>query len=87
MKKKCIYWSDCGMAHGGCCGLGRYGGRPSHGTCRICRDYRGVPRGWGDWVHLAALPIAVVLRVISRGRLSPGRCGCEQRRQKWNARR
>jgi hypothetical protein len=32
----CPHWSDCGVKGGGCCALGRFGGRPSRGTCLIC---------------------------------------------------
>jgi hypothetical protein len=32
----CDHWRDCGVDRGGCCGVGRYGGRPSLGVCGIC---------------------------------------------------
>ncbi len=87
MKPKCIFWKDCGVPGGGCCRIGRHGGRPSFGTCQVCSDYRGRPRGWGDWVHIFARPIGYVLNRMSNGRLySPTKCQCQQRRQKWNSR-
>lgn len=31
----CEHWRDCGIRHGGCCAIGKYGGKPSNGTCAI----------------------------------------------------
>jgi hypothetical protein len=39
MDVKCKYWSECGVRGGGCCALGLYGGRPSVGTCGVCREH------------------------------------------------
>lgn len=35
MKVECPQWSDCGVKGGGCCALGKFGGRPSRGTCHL----------------------------------------------------
>lgn len=35
MRVNCKHWKDCGVQNGGCCALGKYGGRPSEGTCLI----------------------------------------------------
>lgn len=37
----CPHWSDCGVRGGGCCAIGRGGGRPSIGTCRRCIESDG----------------------------------------------
>lgn len=34
----CGRWFDCGVAGGGCCSLGLYGGRPSSAVCRHLCD-------------------------------------------------
>jgi len=73
-----------------------YGDSPSHGVCRICPHYRGLPRGLGDiieaitrWTGLKA----VASRVASRSkpvkaRQQPGKahqCGpCAARRAALN---
>jgi hypothetical protein len=42
----CIYWQDCGIKNGGCCGLDLYGSRPSLAVCnRVCTLRKeGPPR-------------------------------------------
>lgn len=70
----CRHWSDCGVAMGGCCALGRYGGKPSLGTCRQCPEYDGPPRGAGDLV--AAVTKAVGIQPCG---------GCKERQKKLNA--
>ena len=81
----CRHWHDCGITGGGCCALGRYGGRPSHGVCRLCADYTGRSRGLGDWIHQLAQPFARLLNGIARRNIlgGPG-CGCHKRRIKLN---
>ena len=81
----CRHWHDCGIAGGGCCRLGLYGGRPSHGVCRACPTYTGPNRGLGDWVHRFAKPAAWLLnRIARRNVLGNSRCGCHARRIKLN---
>lgn len=36
MKIACQHWSACGVKGGGCCALGKFGGRPSAGLCATC---------------------------------------------------
>lgn len=50
----CKHWSDCGMKHGGCCGLEQppHGKRVSLGICmKVCEKYDGPDRGAGDTLH------------------------------------
>jgi hypothetical protein len=87
---RCRFWRPCGITGGGCCLQGHYGGRPSLGTCRVCRHYAGRPRGWGDVVHSIAQPIANVTNFllarggISRPAIGSTACRCAQRRRQWN---
>ena len=32
----CQHWYECGVTHGGCCGIGLRGGRPSYANCLLC---------------------------------------------------
>ncbi len=83
----CRHWINCGVIGGGCCRLGRYGGKPSLGTCRVCPHYLGLPRGPGDIVHLFANPIAQILNTVlhRKGKKKIGaHCRCAQRRREWN---
>ncbi len=85
MKVRCKYWRDCNVPGGGCCTLGHYGGRPSLGTCGLCPHYHGTPRGLGDCIHLFAHPLARWLeRAFRIRRFSSSRCGCGERRKRWN---
>ena len=73
------------MAGGGCCALGRFGGKPSHGICVICKDYQGRPRGLGDWIHRVAHPIGQFINRITRRAIFGGKnCNCEKRRRRLN---
>jgi hypothetical protein len=61
---------------GGCCDLGRYGGRPSFGVCLQCEAYDGPARGAGDTV-------AKFIKATTFGKVKP--CGgCKKRRRKLN---
>ena len=85
---RCRHWYACGILGGGCCRQGRYGGKPSLGTCRVCPSYSGRPRGWGDIVYLFANPVARMLNTVPVLKLNKrfGRnCRCAQRRREWNA--
>ena len=34
----CEHWSDCGISGGGCCGIKKFGAKPSRGVClTICK--------------------------------------------------
>ena len=50
----CPHWSDCGIDGGGCCAVGKYGGRPSRGMCQlVCLGGKAAPqpsRGLGDTI-------------------------------------
>lgn len=78
----CAYWTDCGVTGGGCCRLGRFGGKPSFGVCQRCDKRR---MGLGDWVAFA-------LRFLGIGRIAKrcietvtGKpCGCHKRRNALN---
>jgi hypothetical protein len=42
MKIDCNHWKSCKNPQGGCCALGKYGGRISFGVCVLaCAEYRG----------------------------------------------
>lgn len=61
----CGRWSDCGIYGGGCCAEGRYGGRPSLGTCNADCELnpgRGRPRE----IALAT-PEPVQVQIRTRG--------------------
>ena len=84
----CRHWRDCGILGGGCCRQGRYGGKPSLGTCRVCPSYSGRPRGWGDVVYLFANPVARILNAVlalKSNKQVGHNCRCAQRRREWNA--
>lgn len=85
MKTECKNWSDCGVAGGGCCALGRFGGKPSHGICGICKDYTGPPRGLGDTVHRVAHPIGQFInRTTGKNIVGGTNCNCDKRRRRLN---
>ncbi len=85
MKTFCVHWKDCRVAGGGCCDLGRFGGKPSHGICAICPDYTGRARGLGDWIHYIAQPMARgINRLARRPVFGKDNCRCEDRRRRLN---
>ncbi len=85
MKTHCIHWKDCKVTGGGCCALGRFGGKPSHGICAICPDYAGRPRGLGDSVHRVAYPAGQLInRLTGRKLFGNGTCNCQKRRRRLN---
>jgi hypothetical protein len=82
----CRHWSACGTAGGGCCGLSRFGGRPSLGTCRGCIA-RGENRAAGAGDAVAVVLNAsgmghVAKRVIEAATGKP--CGCANRQATLN---
>ena len=85
MKTFCIHWKDCHVRGGGCCNLGRFGGKPSYGICAICPDHTGRPRGLGDWIYFFAHPASRwINRLVRRPIFGRGKCRCESRRQRLN---
>ena len=85
--KPCRHWHDCGIIGGGCCRIGRYGGKPSLGTCRVCPSYSGRPRGWGDIAYFVAHPVARIINtllVLKPNKQLGQNCRCAQRRREWN---
>lgn len=75
---KCKHWTDCGVAGGGCCAKGLYGGKPSAGVClRVCPEYDGPARGAGD-------ALAKAIHTLTAGLVKP--CGgCRKRQAALNA--
>lgn len=58
---ECDHWRACGVPHGGCCEINRFGGRPSLGTCRKCLrqspqtvEARGVLAQATGWLRAEA---------------------------------
>ncbi len=85
MKTLCRHWIDCQVAGGGCCAIGRFGGRPSHGICTICPDYSGRVRGLGDLIHWFAHPTGQwINRLLRRNFFGGKTCNCQARRQRLN---
>jgi len=87
MSPECSYWSDCGVRGGGCCGLSRFGGRPSHGICAGCVG-RGENRvaGAGDCVAAVLNTTGlgpVAKKVIETATGKP--CGCPGRQKALNS--
>lgn len=74
---------NCSHRKGIECNLGLYGGKPSPGTCFLCPNYDGSPRGLGDIVYKVAQPIAKTIDKIA-GTNIKGCSGCAKRRNKLN---
>lgn len=70
---ECAHWSECNVGGGGCCAIGKYGGKPAMDVClQHCPDYDGPPRGMGDRV-------AATIKRVTRGKVgSCGGCGKRQ---------
>lgn len=75
MTINCQYWTATG-SHG-TCAIGKYGGRPSLGTCQIaCLGLKMPDRGLGDTV-------ARVIHAATLGTVTP--CGgCQKRQEALN---
>ena len=78
---ECDHWRACGVPHGGCCGINRFGGRPSLGTCRKCLqqspqtvEARGILAQAVSWVKaeasglIAECPLEIVEQRIAECR-------------------
>jgi len=73
---RCIYFDrDRG------CGLNVVAGIPTEEDCSTCPKYDGPARGLGDHVHSVAKTLRID-RVVKR--VTRGKCGCEERRNKLN---
>jgi hypothetical protein len=71
----------CSRWDGERCSLGLFGGSPSAGTCRMCTDYDGPPRGGGDVVR-AVIDGSGIGWVVRR---AFGRCrDCDRRQLELN---
>ena len=86
MSPECSYWSDCGVRGGGCCGLSRFGGRPSHGICAGCVG-RGENRVLGAGDGVAAVMNATGLGQVAKKAIQAATgkpCNCTGRQLAMN---
>jgi len=96
-RKFCANWTDCGLTGGGCCALGRGGGKPSFTYCAlVCDILTDGERAIAQ--RLAVLqrqpapqprvfrPGDAISQVLSRlGYTATAGCGCEAMRRTMNA--
>ena len=96
----CEHWKACGVNGGGCCSLGLFGGKPSHGTCMWCQNNRSpnqpVPlviesKSQPTKIPLAGDLVAAAAKRIGADRLAKlwekwtGKpCGCAERKERMN---
>jgi len=60
----CTHWNSCGIADGGCCQEGHFGGKPSFGVCGQCKHRKGKD-GEGVVKLLRAVPKVLTALTVS----------------------
>lgn len=70
MKINCQHWEDVGLRDAGGCALGKFRGRPSHGTCAICLGVTPSPTPVNR-------PVLTILTLEQKQRVQAHRAVCE----------
>jgi len=70
MKVNCEHWQDIGLRDAGQCALGKFRGRPSHGTCAVCL-------GITPTQSTASRPLHAILTDEQKQRMQTHRAICE----------
>lgn len=88
MKKiDCQHWRDEGAKDWGRCAIGKFGGRPSKGTCRECLKqpaYTRQIRGLGDFTEMLIHRYVQPAMLKLRGKKVKHCGGCQKRQDALN---